>query len=683
MKRKKFCLTVMFTAIMLLLCAAGSFCFAIEDVTVPQEHIHSFIEESKTPAGIGKAGEIIYVCHGCGEKKSETVAGIASVTLSDKTAGYTGKSLKVKVNVTDADGKALAENTDYTVSFSDNVKPGTAKATVLFKGRYAGTKTLYFKIVCTHQYGEWKIVRKATTKADGERTLTCEKCGYVHKAVIKQISSVSLANKSMKYTGKALKNKVTVKNSEGSALKNGTDYSVTYKNNVKFGTASVTVTFKGKYSGTVKKTFKITHEHKMGEWKPVKAATTKANGTKTRSCVCGYKQQGTVYAVKGVTLSKASAVYTGKSITVPVTVKNSKGQRLTKGKAYTVSYSGNKNVGTASVTVTLKGMYAGKITKKFNIVPQSTAFTKTAPGVKEMLVQWKKKTAQAGGYQIQYSTDKSFSNGVKTLTVKDKTKTSRMVYDLTARRTYYTRIRVFLKKNGKNYFSAWSSPVTVKTKTAGSHYIEGSVPESAAPSPSYFDDAVFIGDSVSLGLTYYEAANDRLGKAQFLTAGSLSATNALWSVSSSSVHPRYNGEKMKLEKSVPLTKAKKIYIMLGMNDISMGVDYSLGNFETLCDNIHKAAPDAVFYVQSVTPKANQGAKNFSSYLNNNNITLYNKKMSQLCREKGWYFINVAETMFDSAGFLKRSYCSDPDGMGMHFMPDGCAAWVDYLYRHTA
>ena len=40
-------------------------------------------------------------------------------------------------------------------------------------------------------------------------------------------------------------------------------------------------------------------------------------------------------------------------------------------------------------------------------------------------------------------------------------------------------------------------------------------------------------------------------------------------------------------------------------------------------------------------------------------------------------------MFDSTGHLIRSYCSDPDGMGMHFAYAGCKVWVDYLYTHTA
>ena len=88
-------------------------------------------------------------------------------------------------------------------------------------------------------------------------------------------------------------------------------------------------------------------------------------------------------------------------------------------------------------------------------------------------------------------------------------------------------------------------------------------------------------------------------------------------------------------------------------------------------------------MESVTPRVNQGSETDNAKLNNKNITKYNEALAAICAEEDWYFVNVAETMFDSSGYLKRAYCSDPNGMGMHFSYDGCKAWVDYLYTHTA
>ena len=91
---------------------------------------------------------------------------------------------------------------------------------------------------------------------------------------------------------------------------------------------------------------------------------------------------------------------------------------------------------------------------------------------------------------------------------------------------------------------------------------------------SWFDDAVFIGDSVTLKLSYFVEDHDDLGKAEFLCAGSLGYTNALWDLDhEDNVHPTLNGEKVTVDEGAKALGSKKIFIMLGMNDIGLyGVD---------------------------------------------------------------------------------------------------------------
>lgn len=218
----------------------------------------------------------------------------------------------------------------------------------------------------------------------------------------------------------------------------------------------------------------------------------------------------------------------------------------------------------------------------------------------------------------------------------------------------------------------------------GSHAITGSVPESGRVSSSYFDDVVFVGDSVSLKLSYYEASVDALGGAQFLTSGSLGSGNALWSVSSESVHPSYQGQKMLLEESVPKTGAKKLYIMLGMNDIAVyGINGSVDNMKKLIGKIKAAVPDMKIYIQSMTPMTSTSNIMSSGGLNPKNVHTYNQALAAACQSNGWYFVNVAEIMYDSNGYLRNDYCSDSSGMGIHFTDTGCKAWIEYLYTHTA
>lgn len=214
--------------------------------------------------------------------------------------------------------------------------------------------------------------------------------------------------------------------------------------------------------------------------------------------------------------------------------------------------------------------------------------------------------------------------------------------------------------------------------------LTGALPTSGSVDGSFFNDAVFVGDSVSLKLSYYEAAVDKLGTAQFLTSGSLGSGNALWAVSGESVHPSYQGTKMLLEQSVLLTGAKKMYIMLGMNDIALyGIDASVSNMVTLIQRIQSATPGLTVYVQSMTPMTSTSNILSSSGHNPQNVQRYNEKLLSACQSNGWYFVNVGEVMYDANGYLRRDYCSDPDGMGIHFTNIGCEAWISYLYTHTA
>ena len=211
---------------------------------------------------------------------------------------------------------------------------------------------------------------------------------------------------------------------------------------------------------------------------------------------------------------------------------------------------------------------------------------------------------------------------------------------------------------------------------------ETSTPEApSAPDWSWFDDAVFVGDSVSLKLKNYvtkmrQTDPDFFGKAQFLTSGSLGSGNALWDVSGESVHPSFRGEKMLLEDSIPLTGAKKVYIMLGTNDIGLyGIDGAIENMTTLLERILTNAPDVSIYIQSATPIC-QGAE--KKNLNNANMELYDSKLQSLCEEKGYHFVDVASVMRDENGFLPLDYCSDPEGLGIHFTDLACEIWLNYL-----
>lgn len=215
------------------------------------------------------------------------------------------------------------------------------------------------------------------------------------------------------------------------------------------------------------------------------------------------------------------------------------------------------------------------------------------------------------------------------------------------------------------------------------HRIAGQVVESPRVDKSYFDDVAFVGDSISNYLGYYATANGALGNAQFLTSGSLSATNALWEISDESVHPRYNGVKMLVEDAVAASGAKKLYIMLGMNDLGINtLDEAEQKYRTLLDKIIAKSPGIQICIESMTPMLRTERALTDQYLNNTNIAAYNERLSKMCQEKGWSFINVASVFYAEDGFLKPEFCSDPTSMGIHPSNAGCDRWIDYLYTHT-
>ena len=202
-----------------------------------------------------------------------------------------------------------------------------------------------------------------------------------------------------------------------------------------------------------------------------KKATFKKSGNSVTKCTTCEKTFATTKTpkVSKVTLSKTAYIYDGKSKKPSVTVKDSNGTLLKKGKDYSISYAkGRKNVGKYTVKITLKGnKYSGTKTCTFEIKPKNTRLTSESGQKKAFTVKWKKQTKQTNGYQIQYATKKNFSKA-KTVTIKKNSTTKDKIKNCAANKKYYVRIRTYknVKVNGKNtkIVSSWSKYETVKTK---------------------------------------------------------------------------------------------------------------------------------------------------------------------------------------------------------------------------
>ena len=153
--------------------------------------------------------------------------------------------------------------------------------------------------------------------------------------------------------------------------------------------------------------------------------------------------------------------YTGKKLSQSPTVKYGK-KTLKKDTDYTLSYTNNIKIGTATVTIKGKGNYTGSVKKSFKIVPKGTSITKiTKPKSKQLKVYYKKQATQTTGYQVQIATKSDFSKNRKTYYVKSNKTTNKLITKLAAGKKYYVRVRTYKAVGKTNYYSSWSAAKAV------------------------------------------------------------------------------------------------------------------------------------------------------------------------------------------------------------------------------
>lgn len=433
----------------------------------------------------------------CSLTFSITARPVSTLKITVPSVTYNGKAQKPAVTVKYNNYK-FKNGTDYTLSYKNNTKIGTATVTVKGKGKLSGTKSVTFKInakpiknavitynnsltyngstlspAVTVKYGNATLkkntdytVAYSNNVNAGTGTITITGKGIYGGSVKKTftikklgISASAVSGTGNKvYTGSAIKPVPAVKVG-GRTLKNGTDFTVSYKNNTEPGTATLKVTGKGNYSGSVSKTFKIT-ARAINDVE-VTVPDTVFTGEQVRpDVVVSYgsyqfisDSDYTLSFKDNINIGTASVVVTGKNhlsgsrtVTFPIekadisnteiAVKNATftgsavksgvdvrlgNVTLKEGTHYTLSYKNNVNAGTAQVTISGKGSLEGAVTKSFTIEKAdiskasiSANGTYTPDGVKIGI------NAKFGNYTLK-SSDYSFAAptaaGEQTLTI--------------------------------------------------------------------------------------------------------------------------------------------------------------------------------------------------------------------------------------------------------------------------
>ena len=313
---------------------------------------------------------------------------------------------------------ASSKQAPIEYSFTTNLKPSGTFTCITHRSKLTETKN-------------------PTCTKDGYKLYTCQICNAQYKEIIKAKGHTVVTDKGVPAT------------CTGSGLTSGT-YCSTCGAIV---TAQQIISAKG-------------HTYKQ----TVTPATTSKNGKIVKKCsACGATVTSSIAKISTVSLSAVNYTYNGGVKTPSVTVKDSKGRKLSNGRDYTVTYpSGRKNVGRYSVKIRFKGNYSGTKTLTYNINPKGTSMSKVTAAKKGFKAKWKKQSTQTTGYQLQYSTSSKFKKGTKTVNISKNKTTSKSVGKLYAKKKYYVRVRTYktVKFGGKNIklYSGWSKAKAVKTK---------------------------------------------------------------------------------------------------------------------------------------------------------------------------------------------------------------------------
>ncbi|MDD4377672.1 MAG: GDSL-type esterase/lipase family protein [Eubacteriales bacterium] len=196
------------------------------------------------------------------------------------------------------------------------------------------------------------------------------------------------------------------------------------------------------------------------------------------------------------------------------------------------------------------------------------------------------------------------------------------------------------------------------------------VPKSPAVENTYFDDAIFIGNSRTEGFFLYSGlSNSKVYAHKGLMVNTF-FTDKIYT---------QNEKKVTMLDAIKSDSSfNKAYIMLGMNELGWGYpDLFIEKYSKIIDEVRNVNPNAIIYIQSIIPVSKDRSLNDKIY-NMDNINKFNKLIKQMAQNKKVYYINLSEKLSNDEGFLPPDVSYD----GIHLKSDYCKKWLKYLKTHT-
>lgn len=196
-------------------------------------------------------------------------------------------------------------------------------------------------------------------------------------------------------------------------------------------------------------------------------------------------------------------------------------------------------------------------------------------------------------------------------------------------------------------------------------YVWGSVDET------YFDDAVFIGDSRTVGLQNYGDWSDQV---TFMASTGLLVHKAM----RTKVTLPGAKNRVTIEEALSEKQYGKVYVMFGINELGRGdADQYLLDYRTFLDRLKELQPNAIIYIQSgLKVTAERAAK--GDMVTNSAIDERNEIIQSLVDNEQVFYLNVNEAVCDENGDLFDDYTHD----GVHLKAQYLTIWKDYLCENA-
>lgn len=187
---------------------------------------------------------------------------------------------------------------------------------------------------------------------------------------------------------------------------------------------------------------------------------------------------------------------------------------------------------------------------------------------------------------------------------------------------------------------------------------------------SYFTDALFIGDSRTVGLQEYSTVS----QADYYAATGLTVYKAL---ESKFVTLDGMEDKLTLEEALSQRKYGKIYIMLGINEMGTGtIDSFIEKYTEIIDIIREQQPEALIFIQGIM-QVTTSYSEASDYIHIEDIAERNERLAQLADGKQILYLDINPILCDENGGLHEAYTSD----GVHLKAEFIFVWVDFLKKY--